>query len=46
MAVRQSLTLEPYSGLAWANLRSRACQESGGSAALSDANQTNMSTLG
>ncbi len=39
-----SLTLEPYAGLAWANLRSRAFQESGGSAALSGASQTNQTT--
>ncbi len=39
-----SLTLEPYAGLAWADLRSRAFQESGGSAALSGASQTNQTT--
>ena len=44
MAVGQSLTLEPYAGLAWADLRSRAFQESGGSAALSAASQTNQTT--
>ncbi|MCZ8393582.1 autotransporter outer membrane beta-barrel domain-containing protein [Achromobacter xylosoxidans] len=44
-----TLTLEPYAGLAWANLRNRAFQESGGSAALSGAsqgNRTTTSTLG
>lgn len=44
-----SFTLEPYAGLAWADLRRRAFQESGGSAALSGAsqrNQTTTSTLG
>ncbi|WP_241051749.1 autotransporter outer membrane beta-barrel domain-containing protein [Achromobacter xylosoxidans] len=39
-----ALTLEPYAGLAWANLRSRAFQESGGSAALSGASQSNRTT--
>ncbi|BEG77425.1 hypothetical protein HBIAX_04514 [Achromobacter xylosoxidans] len=49
MDVGPSLTLEPYAGLAWADLRTRAFQESGGSAALSGAsqsNQTTSSTLG
>lgn len=43
------LTLEPYAGLAWAGLRSRAFQESGGSAALSgtrQATRTTTATLG
>ena len=47
--VGQALSVEPYAGLAWANLRSRAFRESGGSAALSGAsqdNQTTTSTLG
>lgn len=44
MAVGQSLSVEPYAGLAWANLRSRAFQESGGSAALSGASQSNQTT--
>lgn len=39
-----ALTLEPYAGLAWANLRNRAFQESGGSAALSGASQSNRTT--
>lgn len=39
-----AFTLEPYAGLAWANLRSRAFQESGGSAALSGASQSNRTT--
>lgn len=49
MKAGDALTLEPYAGLAWANLRSRAFQESGGSAALSGASQSNptaTSTLG
>lgn len=39
-----TLTLEPYGGLAWAGQRSRAFQESGGSAALSGASQTSNTT--
>ncbi|MFJ3459804.1 autotransporter domain-containing protein [Achromobacter spanius] len=44
IAVGQALSVEPYAGLAWANLRSRAFQESGGSAALSGASQSNQTT--
>ncbi|WP_312428257.1 autotransporter domain-containing protein [Achromobacter sp.] len=44
MAAGHSLSVEPYAGLAWANLRSRAFQESGGSAALSGASQSNQTT--
>jgi len=37
-------SVEPYAGLAWANLRSRALQECDGSAALSGASQSDQST--
>ena len=49
LAPGNGLTLEPYAGLAWAGLRSRAFQESGGSAALSgtrQATRTTTATLG
>ncbi|MFY2644072.1 autotransporter outer membrane beta-barrel domain-containing protein [Achromobacter insuavis] len=49
LAPGSGLTLEPYAGLAWAGLRSRAFQESGGSAALSgtrQATRTTTATLG
>ncbi|WP_025138322.1 autotransporter outer membrane beta-barrel domain-containing protein [Achromobacter sp. DH1f] len=39
-----TLTLEPYAGVAWAGLRTRAFSESGGSAALSGASQTSTTT--
>jgi outer membrane autotransporter protein len=44
IAVGQSLSVEPYAGLAWADLRSRAFRESCGSAALSGASQNNQTT--
>ena len=49
LAAGNGLALEPYAGLAWADLRSRAFQESGGSAALSGTRQatyTTTTTLG
>ncbi len=39
-----TLTLEPYAGVAWAGQRTRAFSESGGSAALSGASRTNNTT--
>lgn len=44
LPVASTLTLEPYAGLAWAGQRSRAFQESGGSAALSGKSQTDNTT--
>ena len=44
MQAGDALTLEPYAGLAWAGQRSFAFQESGGSAALSGASQTDNTT--
>lgn len=49
MPMNQTLTLEPYAGLAWAGQRNRAFQEKGGSAALSGDSQcirTTTTTLG
>lgn len=49
MPMNQTLTLEPYAGLAWAGQRNRAFQEKGGSAALSGDSQclrTATTTLG
>ncbi|MBB1594644.1 autotransporter outer membrane beta-barrel domain-containing protein [Achromobacter sp. UMC46] len=39
-----ALTLEPYAGVAWAGQRTRSFAESGGSAALSGASQTDNTT--
>ncbi|MFY3570817.1 autotransporter outer membrane beta-barrel domain-containing protein, partial [Achromobacter ruhlandii] len=44
LAAEGGLALEPYAGLAWAGLRSRAFQESGGSAALSGTRQATHTT--
>ncbi|VFR53273.1 Extracellular serine protease precursor [plant metagenome] len=47
--VRASTTLEPFVGVAWANLRTRAFSEIGGPAALSgesDSSQQTTTTLG
>lgn len=47
--VRASTTLEPFVGVAWANLRTRAFSETGGPAALSgesDSSQQTTTTLG
>jgi outer membrane autotransporter protein len=44
LAAGGGLALEPYAGLAWAGLHSRAFQESGGSAALSGTRQATHTT--